>query len=116
MTVAEVTDREPGDIDWELVARLNLYEFLFEVGFANEFARHPQGAAQLAAFRDDIQKAMLERGRFAQILSDDQRAECMLHIQTVTGRFFEKTEKRRKELQQTLAWRMGPDRTRCLEE
>jgi hypothetical protein len=103
MAFAEVTDREPGDIDWELVARLNLYEFLHEIHLANVFASMPNGQDALAAFGADLVDRMVHRSRVAANLSDEQRAEWAVNAKTVTERLLMRAEARRKDLQQTLA-------------
>jgi hypothetical protein len=98
------------DVDWELYARLNLYEFLFEVMLARQAASIPNGQAELAEFRAAIVDRMVNRARMSMRLSDEDHVEWKLNAKAVTERLFDKAEDRRAEIAATLGNKPGNNR------
>jgi hypothetical protein len=68
------------NVDWELVARLNLHNFLLEVIIAGGYAAAPDGEARLQELRERIVDRMVNRMQISVKLSeeDELRAEAPL--------------------------------------
>jgi hypothetical protein len=89
-------------VNWETVARMNLYEFMFEVMLAQQSAALPNGQEELASLRAVIVDRMVNRARTPTNLSAEDLMEWRVHAKTVTERLFDKAEKRRAEIAETL--------------
>ncbi len=90
------------DFDMELGVRLTLHELLFSVQIAQQAATMPDGARELASFRDAIVERMVNRVRTHEAMTDEQRVEWAVNAKTVTERLFARAEDRRAEIRKLL--------------
>ena len=83
------------DVDWELVAKLTLQDYLLEIVLAREYAQGQGCPAAHVELRDQVLRGMTANVRSAMIVDDEQRAEYEANAIAVTRRMFEKIEARR---------------------
>lgn len=82
------------DIDFDLAARLNLYEKLFVQALGACYADMPDGEVALLRFRNECLD-FLGTVRTPFTMTNEQRAEWRLHCDVVTGQLFDRVERQR---------------------
>jgi hypothetical protein len=87
-------------IDWELAARLTLYQALFVHLLAHQAAAAADGKEQLQQFGEACTKFVAESARFPRRLSADEAQEWRLHAKLVADRLFAAAEVKRQEFVQ----------------
>ena len=85
-------------VDWEMAARLTLYESLFVHMFANEARAMPDGGRDwLKRFGEEVVEFVAQRTRFPRTLSEDEQQEWRMQVGIVTERMFSRAEVKRQE-------------------
>lgn len=84
-------------IDFELAARLTLYQVLFVHLLAHQASAAANGREQLEQFGEACTRFLADRSRFSRKLGPEELQEWNLHTGLVAGRLFAEAETKRQE-------------------